>query len=101
MEIYDEDKHNLGQLIQQGFPIVIQFSAKWCGPCKKIRPDVEELAREKSDVRFFYVDVDEYEDISGSDGYNISKLPTFLIFKRGKEPVRLEGSYIDALRKSI
>ena len=53
MEIYDEDKHNLGQLIQQGVPIVIQFSAKWCGPCKKIRPDVEELAREKSDVRFF------------------------------------------------
>ena len=50
---------------------------------------------------FFYVDVDEYEDISGSDGYNISKLPTFLIFKKGKEPMRLEGSYIDALRKSI
>ena len=81
MEIYDEDKHNIHDDIDSGKSICIQFSAKWCGPCKRILPKMNELAEGIKQVSFYYIDVDEWEELSGEEDFNIKQLPTFVFYK--------------------
>lgn len=87
MEVYDEDKHNIHDTIRSGKSVCIQFSAKWCGPCKRITPNMNKLAEENKNITFYYVDVDEWEEISGEgeNGFNVSQLPTFVFYKDGNE----------------
>uniref|UniRef100_A0A7N8YI91 Thioredoxin n=1 Tax=Mastacembelus armatus TaxID=205130 RepID=A0A7N8YI91_9TELE len=65
--------------------VVVDFSATWCGPCKKIAPEYEDLSKkpENKNVVFLKVDVDEAEDVSTDCG--ISCMPTFHFYKNGKK----------------
>lgn len=62
--------------------VLIDFFAKWCGPCKMISPIVEELSNEITSVSFCKVDVDENNDLASSLG--ILSIPTLLLYKQGK-----------------
>lgn len=79
--------------------VVIDFYATWCGPCKMIGPQVENLAQERSDVIFLKVDVDECEDIV--DEYRINSMPTFVFIKEGKVLQVFSGASYDQLVKLI
>ncbi|KAM5259880.1 thioredoxin domain-containing protein 8-like [Hipposideros larvatus] len=62
---------------------VVEFSAKWCGACKKICPLVQEMTLQYQNVMFANVDVDESQDLAQT--YNIRAIPTFQMFKRAKK----------------
>jgi thioredoxin len=100
MEIYDNNKHDILSAINSGNAICIQFSAKWCGPCKRITPDIHKLAEENKTVNFYYVDVDDYGEIASK--FSIAQLPTFMFFKGGNEATqRITGANLQIVKQII
>ena len=69
---------------------VYYFTADWCGPCKKVRPIVEELSRDQSEVKFQIIDVDS--EIEMAQDFEIKSVPTFVVMKDNKEIHRVTGA---------
>lgn len=81
MEIQITDQ-NFDEIIAQGKPVVLDFFATWCGPCKKIAPYIEELANEYADqVIVGKCDIDDNNDLAVRFG--VRNIPTVLFIKDG------------------
>lgn len=78
-----------------------KFSSRWCGPCSRIAPKIEEWSNNdyKDKVVFIKVDVDQSDDISGK--YNVEAMPTFVFLKDGKEVNRIVGADQAKLKAAI
>ena len=82
---------NLKQEIASGKPVVVDFWATWCGPCRMIAPIVEELAAQyEGQVLIGKYDVDEGTDMAAE--YGVRNIPTLLFFKNGQLVDRNVGS---------
>lgn len=79
--------------------IVVQFSTRWCGPCKKITPYVEELAEEFKKIVFIHIDIDILDELP--DGNDVRGVPTFKFFKNNKLIDSFSGANPDKLRDTI
>ncbi|KAH8094694.1 putative thioredoxin [Cristinia sonorae] len=77
-------------LINGDKPIVIDFWATWCGPCRVISPIFEKLAPQFPQLGFYKVDVDEQSQIS--EEVDIRAMPTFAVFKNGQKVKELVGA---------
>ncbi|MCI8345114.1 MAG: thioredoxin [Clostridia bacterium] len=73
------------EVLNSEVPVLVDFFATWCGPCKMMSPVVEELAKEmEGKAKVYKVDTDEEQNLAIK--YGIMSIPTFIVFKNG-EPV--------------
>ncbi|MCR5289018.1 MAG: thioredoxin [Treponema sp.] len=83
MELTINEKNFEQEVLQSDKPVLIDFWATWCGPCKMMAPVVAELAEEfDGKVKVGKVDVDENEEIAQK--YGIMSIPTFIVFNNGE-----------------
>jgi len=81
-------------------PVVVDFFATWCGPCKAIAPKVGEFSETYKNVRFVQVDVDKQSQIARD--LQVTAMPTFVLFKNGKLlSDRIRGANVRALEDAI
>ncbi len=82
---------NFFQYVQNTeLPIVVDFWAEWCGPCKMMAPQFSQAAQKAPQYRFVKVDTEQARQISSQ--FNIRSIPTIAVFKNGKEVARQAGA---------
>lgn len=79
--------------------VVIDFYATWCGPCKVIGPQMEEMSKVMTNVVFLKVDVDENEDAASE--YSITAMPTFVFIRGGEKVTDMMGANTEKLKELI
>jgi thioredoxin 1 len=93
------------QIINGDKPVLIDFYATWCGPCKAMSPIVEQIGKEmQGQARVLKIDVDKNQAVAAQ--YQIQAVPTFMIFKKGQMVWRQPGgadkmTIMNQLRKFI
>ena len=77
------------EVLKSNKPVLVDFWATWCGPCRMIAPIVEEIANEYENIKVGKINVDEQEKLAIE--YGIMSIPTLILFKDGKEVKRILG----------
>ena len=71
-----------GEVVRSDRPVLLDFWAPWCGPCRMVSPILEEIARERADIKVGKVNVDEQPELASQFG--VMSIPTMVVMKNGK-----------------
>ena len=83
MSAMQVNKNNFqDEVLNSDKPVLVDFWASWCGPCRMVAPVLEEIANERSDVKVCKINVDEEPELAGR--YNVMSIPTLLVVKEGQ-----------------
>jgi thioredoxin 1 len=77
------------QVLRSEVPVLVDFYAEWCGPCRALSPMLEELARENPGTKIVKINVDENPDLAAE--YAVDSIPNLLVFKGGGPVARHRG----------
>ena len=79
IELTTENFEN--EVIKSDLPVIVDFWADWCGPCKRLSPAIEQLSEEHEKIKFCKVNIDEQPALA--DQFRIMSIPTLVAFKNG------------------
>jgi thioredoxin 1 len=79
------------KVVESSVPVLIDFFATWCGPCRMMAPVIDEIAAEKAgEAAVYKIDIDENMEIAQK--YGIMSIPTFIVFKNGQPVAKTLGA---------
>lgn len=91
MAYINVNKHNFQEeVLQSDRPVLVDFWASWCGPCRMVIPIVEEIAEEREDIKVVKINVDEEQELAMQ--YQIMSIPTLMVFKNGEITAQALGA---------
>ena len=90
MDILKVNSQNFEEeVLKSEKPVLVDFYADWCGPCKMLSPIVDQVAEENEDIKVVKVNVDDAQDLAMK--YQVMSIPTLIVIKEGKEINRSVG----------
>ena len=78
------------EVLENEHPVLVDFWAPWCGPCRVVAPVLEEIADERENLRIVKVNIDENQQTAMN--YQILAIPTMVLFRDGQEAKRIQGA---------
>ncbi len=85
------DNNFQAEVIESEQPVLVDFWAPWCGPCRVVGPVLEEIASERQDLRIVKLNVDENQQTAAS--FQVLSIPTLILFKAGQPVKKVVGAY--------
>ena len=89
MPIHVTTDHFEAEVLKSDVPVLVDFYADWCGPCKMLAPLLEQFEQEHPQVKVCKINVDDQSDLAVD--YGVRSIPTLVVFKDGKEANRSVG----------
>lgn len=90
MSVLKINESNIESIKSEGKPLLLDFYAEWCGPCRMVGPVIEEIAGERDDILVGKVNVDEAAELASL--FKVYSIPTLVLIKDGKEIRRALGA---------
>ena len=84
------DTNFQAEVLESETPVLVDFWAPWCGPCRMVSPILEEMNAERDDMRVVKLNIDENQQTAA--GLGILAIPTMILFRDGAEAARIQGA---------
>ncbi len=88
--VINVDKNNFKkEVLESKEPVLVDFNANWCGPCRMLRPILDEMSNDRKNCKIVSINVDDEEELAKK--YGVISIPCLVVFKDGKEIERSVG----------